>query len=156
MCATPPSTRSGPEDPLKDLDVADAVQQGDDEGIDPEGGAERLGGGLAVVGLDGEEDAVGGAEPGRVVTRAHGPELDVAELASDREAVRAHRREMPAAGDEADLVPGGGKPGAEVPADAPRPHHRELHRPIPCSARNHLRVQRSYAIDQSVPDWNAI
>ena len=83
-------------------------QQGNDEGIDPEGGAERLGGRLAVVGLDGEEDAVGAAERGRVVTRAHGPKLDVAELAPDREAVLAHRLEMPAARDEADLVPGGG------------------------------------------------
>ena len=94
-----------------------------------------------------------GAESARVVARPHGPELDVAELAPDREAVRAQRFEMPAARDEADFVPGRGEAGAEVPPDAPRPHHRELHGPISCSARNHLRVQRLCATDQSVPDW---
>ena len=120
-----------PERPAKKLDVADAVQQGDDEGIGPESGPERLGGGFAVVGLDREQHAIGGAERGRIVARPDGPELDVPELAADREAVHAHRLEVPAARDETDLVPGGGQPGTEVPADAPRAHHGELHCPMP-------------------------
>ena len=118
-----------PEDPAQNLHVPDAVQQGDDEGIGTEGGPDRLGGGLAIVGLDREQHAVRSAERGRVVARPHGPELHVIKLAADREAALAHRLEMPAARDEADLVPGRGEARAEVPADAPRAHHGELHDP---------------------------
>src|SRR5262249_31176068 len=67
-------------------------------------------------------------------------DVDVAERALDPQAALANRRQVPAPGDEGDRGALRGQPGAEVAADGPSPHHRDLHDLAPPRARRSRRA----------------
>ena len=91
----------------------------------PEQRLERCGGGLGVVELDREDHQIDRADRGWVVARLRRPDQDVAERAAQRQPVLPDGREMAAARDEGDVLPGSSEAAAHVAADPARSHDRD-------------------------------
>src|SRR6266851_5144991 len=86
----------------------------------------RMGGGLRVVGLTGEEDKIYGLDPAGVGDGRDG-ESRLLRRRAHLQAVPLHRLQVRTADDEHDVVPRPREKGPVVPPDSPRPEHRDSH-----------------------------
>ena len=112
------------EDRLQSLDRVDAVLQRDDAGRGGDDRADELAGLLGIPQLDREQHDVDGRHRLRIVGRRDLGQRQVALRAFDLQSAVAQRRQVGAAREEDDVVPGRREPPTEITADGPGRHRR--------------------------------